>query len=302
MASTVMTTGTIVGAKLDVSDEISMISPTNTPVVTMIGSKAAKEIVFSWQQDVLDPPVQNAANEGAQAPAASMNPTVMESNVQQIFTKTVQVTGSLEAISTYGRGSEFSYQLAKKGKEIKRDLEFALVGTRQVSSTSQPRMMAGVQAQIDPTMQNVLATAIVLTEQMILAASQAAYNTGAEPSKFLVASGNATVIADFVGSAGRIRDLTDLKKIVNAVDVYVTPFGIELTVVIDRWLNPADAIVMDPSMWKMRPLRPWFTKELPENGDYKASELIGEYSLEHSNTTADYLITGLKVETTGGNT
>ena len=163
------------------------------------------------------------------------------------------------------------------------------------------KTFAGVQAQILPAL-IVNAGNAVLSEANVMAASQLSYDVGAEPSKLITTSQNATVIADFAGAAGRYRDLKDMQKIVNAVDVYVTPFGIDLTVIIDRYINPSDVLVLDPAMWEMRWLRPWFTKKLAETGDAHSSELIGEMSLAHKNYSADAMISNVNAPLTGTNT
>ena len=302
----VLTSDNLVGVVQDISDEITDISPTNTPFLTMAGNgEKALQTIVQWMEDALDAPAQNAAIEGAPAPAAAMTQPTMRQNITQILTKTVEVTGTTDATKLHGRGKEFARQLAKKGKEIKRDLEYSLVGTRQVytpdSGGSAARLMAGAQAQIDVSMV-VSAGNTVLSETMLCDAAQLSYNVGAEPSKLLISSAFATAIADFAGSNGRYRDLKDIKKVVNAVDVYVTPYGIDLTVVIDRWIQPNDALVMDPSMWKMHWLRPWQTKALAITGDSHSSQLLGEVTLGHRNFVADALITDLNVPTPGSNT
>ena len=40
----------------------------------------------------------------------------------------------MDSVSKAGRNSEFAYQMKKKGTELKRDLEHALVGTRQITT------------------------------------------------------------------------------------------------------------------------------------------------------------------------
>jgi hypothetical protein len=299
MTNPVLSSDLLVGVAEDVSDDISMISPTATPFLTMIGTRKVSQKVFTWLEDVLDAAAVNAAAEGADAPTANqVEPTLFTGNTQ-ILTKAAKVTGTTEATKLHGRGSEMGRMIYKRGREIKRDLEFAMTNA-QAAVTSGTRKLASLQTQIDSSMTVAAATA-VLTEQMILAGSQACYDQGADPNKLMISSANATVVADFAGATGRLRDLTSMRKIVNAVDVYVTPFG-ELTVIINRIQRNTDALIFDPSYWKRAVLRNWLTKNLPETGDYEAKMILGEFGLMHSNAFADYLITGLKVPAAGGNT
>lgn len=302
MANPVMNTYAQVGKHEEVADEISMISPTATPMLTMIGSEKIDNTLYQWQEDALDAPAVNAAIEGAVAPAANQVPTNMRSNTTQIFTKTVSTTGSADKMKTYGRGVEFAYQLAKKGKEIKRDMEYALVGTRQskvIGSSTTARVFDGVQAQVDPTMvldiEVLTSTAAVqpLSEAALMKASQMAFNAGSEPTTILIKPADSILFANFANATGRLREIGSETKLVNVVNIYVTPFG-QMKVVIDRWIATVDALLFDPTMWKLRPFRNWFTKPLAETGDSRQSQLLGEFGLSHRNFTADVLITNLK--------
>ena len=55
-------------------------------------------------------------------------------NYSQIFTKSIVVSGSIEAVNKAGRKSEFKYQSEKRGKELMRDIEFALIASRDVKT------------------------------------------------------------------------------------------------------------------------------------------------------------------------
>ena len=81
-------------------------------------------------------------------------------------------------------------------------------------------------------------------------------------------------------------------KVVNAVEILVTPFG-ELKVVMDRFINPEDAILYDPEMWNKLVLRNWTRQPLAKVGDSEQNQLIGEFSLEHKNYSASAVITEL---------
>jgi hypothetical protein len=115
-----------VGKKEDVEDIIYDISPTETPFLSSIGSGTATATLHQWQQDSLAAVATNAAVEGADAGTSSVDETVLKTNNTQIFTKVVQVSGTAEAVGKYGRTSELAYQIAKKGKEMKRDIRLEL--------------------------------------------------------------------------------------------------------------------------------------------------------------------------------
>ena len=67
--------------------------------------------------------VAEAVVEGADASFITVTPTVMRSNYTQIFMEAVQVSGTADVVSVYGRAKDSAYALAKSAAALKRDLE-----------------------------------------------------------------------------------------------------------------------------------------------------------------------------------
>jgi hypothetical protein len=92
--------------------------------MSSIGKTKATGVYHEWQTDSLAASTTaNALVEGADASAADLSPTTRIGNYTQIVGKTIQVSGTLEAVDKAGRKSEKAYQLAKASAEIKRDIE-----------------------------------------------------------------------------------------------------------------------------------------------------------------------------------
>ena len=166
----------------------------------------------------------------------------MRSNVTQILQDTFEVSGTNDAVSKYGRGKESAREAGKAAASLKLDLEFIMTGTGQAinnpTDNSTNRKFASVQAQIDSA--NIIktgATATVISEAKYLDALQQAYTVGADPSITLVTTANARTFAGFTNASGRSRVINDgSKTIVNAVNLYVSPFG-EEKIVLSRYLG-----------------------------------------------------------------
>ena len=124
-----------VGIKEDISDIISNIAPTKTPFMTMIGSENIENTLFQWQEDTLASVVSAPALEGATAPTAVWQPTVMRNNVTQILNEAVVVSDTAETVTVYGRAKEMAYQMRKSASQVKRDLELSLIGNAQTLVT-----------------------------------------------------------------------------------------------------------------------------------------------------------------------
>lgn len=285
-----------VGKKEEISDIISNISPTKTPFLSQIGKETIKNILFQWQEDSLADPAANAQVEGFDAVDGTQTPTLMRQNTTQILQKTIKVSGSVDSIDHYGRAKESAYQLSKISAELKRDLEYALVGTKQTSvagDSATARKFNGVQAQIDAGNLVVTgATGTAIGEDKLLAALQKLYMNGVEADILMVTPDDAITVANFAKAAGRTREInngTEDRKIVNRVDLYVSPFG-EVGVQLNRFLAAGDSLVYSDDMWKLMVFRNWFRETLSKTGDNLKMMVVGEFSLKHKNYKASAVI------------
>lgn len=287
-----------VGIKEDISDIISNISPTKTPFQTSIGNETIDNTLFQWQEDSLRAVAANLQVEGADASFITAAPTVMRNNRAQIMTEAVQVSGTLDRVSKYGRAKEMAYQMAKSAAALKRDLENAYVGTAQaaaVGSAAVAAQLAGYQLQIAAANITYMGAVTPITEAKLLTSLQTVFTAGADPSIVQVTPSNSLVVAAFASAAGRYRTISDSNSksttLVNVVNLYVSPFG-ETKVVINRFLKAGNTLIYEPDMWKKAVLRPWARETLAKTGDSSKMMLVGEFSLKHKN----YLGSGIVVE------
>lgn len=222
----------------------------------------------------------------------------MRSNNTQILSKTFRVSGTADAVDTYGRSKETAIQLVKAGAELKRDLEHAMIGTGQAAeagNSTTARKMAGFQGQVDASM--ILdngGTARDLTEALVLEADEKLYNEGAEATVLMVKPTDTLKVADFAqdGTKERGRDFASSDKVTNVVRFYISPFG-EKKVVANRFIKSTDAFLFDPSDWKQLTLRGWNRELLAKTGDSKRHMLLGEFSLKNANQKDAVVITDL---------
>jgi len=191
---------------------------------SLMKSEKISARVHEWQEDALAAAAVNAAIEGADASMATLSATTMRTNNTQIFTKAFQVSNTVDAIAHYGRGKETAYQLAKALKEIKRDIERALVGVSQaavVGSASAARKMASVSAQISNSTDAGSNSTDALTEAKLLVGLQAAYTAGSDIEIGMLKPADAQIVAGFAAASGRNREFASTKTLVNVIDLYV---------------------------------------------------------------------------------
>jgi hypothetical protein len=143
----------VVGAKEDVSDIISNITPTKAPFTSLVKSTSVHNKTFDWQEDSLRDTAANAQVEGFTASPTARTPTVMRENNTQIFQDTFSVTGTNDAISKYGRGKESAREASKASAALKLDLEAAYTKNDATpvkpANVSQAGVFKAVQRQID---------------------------------------------------------------------------------------------------------------------------------------------------------
>ena len=94
-------------AKICITD----ISPTDTPMYSMIKAQKVHARIYEYQEDSLAAAADNKAVEGADPTIGSLTATTMRTGNTQILTKSFQVSGTADAIKTYGRAKETALKL-----------------------------------------------------------------------------------------------------------------------------------------------------------------------------------------------
>jgi hypothetical protein len=298
---------TAIGQREDLADVIYDISPKDTPIMSSIGKNKATAVYHEWQTDVLDAATTaNAQVEGDDASAKVVTPTVRLGNYTQIVAKTIQVSGTLEAVDKAGRKSEKAYQLAKASAELKRDIETIITANqaRSAGTSSTARTMgsllswiktntnkgSGTTAGVDPVTIGVSTrvdgTTRAFTETILKDVVQKVFTSGGTPSLLVVGPALKQVTSTFAGIAGqRFQAPNGPTTIIGAADVYLSDFG-QLSIVPDRFMRNSDALVLDPEYAALAYLRPFQTNELAKTGDSEKTQIIAELTLEVRNEAA----------------
>ena len=279
-----------IGNREDLIDIIYRISPTDVPFMSMCGKGKASATLHEWQTQDLATAANNAAAEGDEAAAVAVTPTVRLGNRTQISTKTVIVSGTQEAVESAGRKSEMAYQMTLKSLELKRDMEVAL--TQNNVTATAPRQLRGLvgwagdnvdagAGYVAPNYVTNVAqtdgTQIAFTEARLKNVLQKVFTAGGKPDTIMMGPLQKQTFSTFTGNATRFDGAED-KKVVAAVDVYVSDFG-TLKAVPNRFQRARDVWVLQSDMWDVEFLRPFFTQDLAKTGDSLKKQIIVEYTL-----------------------
>lgn len=284
-----------VGKREDVEDIIYDISPTNTPMLSSIGSSTASATLHQWLQDELAAVAANAKVEGSDAGTASTITQTVKTANTQIFDKVVQVSGTAEAVGTYGRTSDLAYAIAKAGKEIKRDIEHSFVGAGQAGTAGNgttARQLTSAANQIASATTNTAGSNRALSEALLLDVLQKCYEEGGEPNQVQVTPSHSVTVAGFATASGRQRDFSTGTTLVNSVDIIISPFG-QVSVVPNRFLNANTVLVLDTEYWSRAVLRPMQTVVLAKTGDSDRRQMLTELTLVCENDKASGKIDAL---------
>ncbi len=308
-------TYTAVGQREDLSDVIYNISPTDTPMMSSIGKSKATATYHEWQTDSLDAAALGGAVEGADASSITASPTSRVGNRTQIFTKSVAVAGTLEAVDKAGRKSEKAYQLAKVSSELKRNIELTLL-SNQVSAagnSSTARTMGGIQAWLSSngdfgasgsagsggTTARTDGSNRTFTEALLKTVVAEVYVSGGSPKVLMVNPTHKQTVSAFAGIAAQryMAPSNEPTTIIGAADVYMSDFG-TISVVPNRFMNSVNdgdevAFVVDPDMLAVAYLRPFQTIELAKTGDSEKTQLLAELTLEVKNEAACGIVADL---------
>ena len=282
-----------VGIREDLSNIIYNIAPEETPFMSGIGRSSCDNTWFEWQTDTLNGGNDNRAVEGDDASVIAVDEPARIGNWTQISTKAVQSSGTAEAVDFAGRKSTQAYQMAKRAKELKLDMEamfLELDETGGAGTSSTARATRSVGDWI--TTNAVVGTAV--SEDDIREVMEKCWKAGAKPDVLMVDGVVKQEISALSQSVSQLQTTANNKSpayVVAAVDIYVSDFG-NLKIVPNRLMPAQTGYFLDYEYWDVAYLRPFMTHDLARTGDSISQLLVVEYGLRSKNEEANGKVTG----------
>lgn len=142
IANTFVQSSSIVNRE-ELADVVSRITPEDTPIYSMIRKGRCNSVHPEWPVDDLAPPDDNFQAEGDEYSFAAITPAKRPGNYCQIFRKDFIISGTQQSVSNAGNVEKIRYQSLKKGVEIRKDVEYALVYPTASTSTD-PRKLGSI--------------------------------------------------------------------------------------------------------------------------------------------------------------
>jgi hypothetical protein len=304
-----------IGNREDLADAIYDISPIDTPVLSSIARVRATGIKHEWQTDNLAAATVQGAAEGDDFAASARVQTVRLDNQTQIFRKDISVSRTQRVVLTAGRRDEYAYQLAKGGKELKRNIEKTILGTqgKAVGGTTTARLSGGLLTYIHRTTfvaHNMHATNTItwnghgatLVGTVTLTGCTAGiikalldtvigvlWDHGSDANVIICNKGQKQGISNITGIATLYREVPSGNQgaIVGGADLYVSDFG-EFVVVPDRFTDATNhtIYVTDYEYLAFAELDPIDVIPVAKTGDSDKAMIVCEACLEVRSTDA----------------
>lgn len=311
----------------DLEDVIWELDPMDTWALTNLEKVKASATYHEWLSDELAAAAANLVREGDEAGFVTATPARRMGNYMQISNKTFIVSDTLEVVEKAGRKTETGRLGTKLLKELKRDMEYALVRNQASSlgadttaraSAGMESWIAGGTATTAGTLANVVTattngashttigfasgqvtaptdgTTGALTIGQLNAALGGAWEDGGDPRVILVGAKQKNVIDNFQGIATRFVDTSPRAQapIVGAANMYVSSYGSPHMVVLSRYVRDSVVLCIDPDYWAVAFLRKPQMKDLAKTGDATKKLLVTEFGLVCRNEKASAKVVG----------
>lgn len=295
----------LAGEVIDLSTEIAVVSPSDTPLYTILASRGkivpASDITVTWREKALNSS-RGTVLEGAEAGNAIKSTRTLLSNYCQIMEKVTSVSGTERALALKGIGDILNSEVTDRLIEAKRDCEwYFLQGTKTAENGATPRQMAGLINLVNPA--NVIDLAAAgrnanvgkLLEADILDHLQSIWASGSQGEYFMFVNSKAKrAINEILKTSTTTRQVIEaggntLGITVNKIE---TDFG-TVNIVLDRYMPAGTILTVDIDSVEIAELRPAFYADLAKTGDYSKGHVVVENSIKLLNSYSGAKMIGL---------
>lgn len=320
--------GSAGGNREDLADTIYDLFPDDTHFLTNLQKTSASATLHEWLGDTIVAPGSNINREGNEGEFSSIVSPIRYANYTQIFKKEFIVSDTQEVVAKAGRRTEGARQTVKQMRELKNDVEWAVVRNQLASAggaatgralgSMENWIGAGRTAAAAAT-SHVLTTAgtgattaaisgkvpgavtdasagsgATLTAAILEFALEAAWNQGGDTDLIGVSATVKSTINGFSGVATRNVEIGRREQaiITGAADVYISSFGVH-RILLHRHIRTNVALCLDSSLWAISSLRDFFMERLAKTGDGHKFALRYEGTLEARNYLGNSKVTSI---------
>jgi len=264
-------------------------------VVRRYGGTLATALTNGQRLLILSSP----ALEGDDRPEPRSSSRVRRRNFAQIFTASVDISGSMLASRSIGVRDEMDYQKQQRARELLRDLENAVLNG--IAPSAAPQGSATVRRSMNGLF------SLVTTNNMAPGAGgiAAGGGAGADLNEAVLNSALRQIWESASSSVDLIVCPAGLKRRINGfasasrrtamgedafgdvINIYESDFG-TCRVLLSRYMPTDSLLLLDSSRVEVLPLqgRSFGFRKLAMTGDRESGQMVGEYTLELRNELA----------------
>jgi len=278
-----VTAGTLLKDQLSGKNEVlqvTAVSGKSATVTRGYGGTSAETHGATAVYDI----IANPRPQGMDCPKDESVARTRSYNYTQIFSKGVKLSGTALAIEHNGIGSEDSYQIDKRMRELVRELDRTVIMGIRASANVVDGTYGTMGGLIDyikhASSGNTTSTVETMVPSVLNAMIKQIWDDGGSPDMVLVGGVQKQKISAF--DKEYRRSTMDSRRAGFTVEEFVSDLGVNLRVVVDRWIPSDMAIVIDSSRIAIKPLqgRAFFLEKLAKTGDSENSQIVGEYTME----------------------
>jgi hypothetical protein len=305
------------GAREDLSNIITTISPEETPLFSNSRKEKATAVNHEWLSDTLAVSSTNSAPEGNAITVSTAAAPTRLGNILQISEKDYGVSGTMTALGAAGalagRSDELTRLRMKKGLELRRDMEVVLHSNQAKASDTggaSTRLLGGLPSWITnvtgvasavsaaPATGNgssavaAFSGSTALTYEQLASAQTLAFDDGGQPNMLEVPPRLKRAFSALAFSA--TPSTADVRYMANGnspavavgtVDKWMSDFGTvdvvvnrQLSIQVGTFLRQA-AFLLDTERLAIGMLRSFEVNQLARTGDARSEFVVSEYTL-----------------------
>lgn len=272
---------------IDLSAELALVDPTDTPLTTLLLTNPdaivpAKDVSVMWREKTLNTTLGTLVHEGSESGESIVSRRSFRENYCQILEKVTEISGTAAALDTVNHTDyRFKDEITDRLIELKRDLEwYYLNGTKSAESGDTPRQMNGLLNLVNDD--NVIDASSGLTESMLQDGMEKMWDHGytGDVYAFVPADIKRHVINRMLTANEKSRVLVEQgsgQSLGITVNEYLTDFG-KIHFVMSRHIDSKSMLLVDLAQVQIAELRGTFYEDIeePDGKDAEKGHVVNE--------------------------
>jgi len=266
----------------DLLNVLTNLSPTDTQLVTGLGTSSALAQRHEWLTDTLSAVKTNAYAEGADASYPTITNPSRLINYTQIMRQGYSVSDTERAVNTAAFNDRLAYEATKALKMLKNDMEYAVMrGSLACGAAAVTGQLRGIKNWLSLVTSQ---SGISLSESILNDYLQDVWDNGTEVNAVYAPMYIKRKISAFTSGATKNFEQSD-RRLINAIDIYEADAAKVVKLFAHRHVTVSgdtnyDIVGINEDLFKVAYLRKPLSRPLAKVGDAERAEVLTEMTLE----------------------